>query len=184
MGQEPPNQQHKNQTDFWRDRQLWIATGLPTSMGRLSAGNSRGEEVSFPSCLMEAFVCMVGKEGWGRGEQEARSAGPLYRGCETMGMEVLPVFPITVVFLTQFLALSRFSVLCSWLSDGYINGTQESIEEFLVICPSYIKLHPWLGGSVSRQQVNNKKEAMCIVHLKVIVGFRGECMLRTRNDKC
>lgn len=41
-----------------------------------------------------------------------------------------------------------------------------------------------VGGLVSRH-VKTQKEAMCIPHLKVIVAFLEECMLRTRSDdKC
>lgn len=59
------------------------------------------------------------------------------------GNRGVPSSSITIIFLAQFLALSRLSVIFySRLIDRYINSTQEIIEESSGICPSYMKFQP------------------------------------------
>lgn len=57
---------------------------------------------------------MPGGEGGIDVEQGARSAGVVehpYRRHKTMEMEVLPLSPIAIIFLAQFLAYCRLSII-------------------------------------------------------------------------
>ena len=98
------------------------------------------------------------------------------------GNRGVPSSSITVIFLAQFLALSRLSVIFySRLIDGYINSTRE-IRRVLGDLPLVHQISASSeheAGLLCLQMTRrNKKEALCFPHLKETVGFQ-ERVLRT-----